>query len=107
MLDGADEDGLLSGSLLAVNPTVALELQAWNGETSQWGTLSSVNLSWADAAALFGSLDDQTHSLSAFLIGGDTIATGEGPYTASATVEFVRDNQIDDEGTDDAWRCSW
>ena len=35
------------------------------------------------------------------MIGGDTIATGEGPYTASATVEFVRDNQIDDEKSDE------
>ena len=36
MLDGAMRR-LLSGSLLAVNPTVALELQVWNGESRKLG----------------------------------------------------------------------
>jgi hypothetical protein len=61
--------------------------------------LGSIDLSWEDAAALWGSLDPSTHSLSAILVGGSTITTGQGSYSVDATLEFVRDNQIDDSAS--------
>ena len=78
-----------------------LELHVLDGPGgASLGRLSQVELSWDSVAALFGSLDPATHSLNAFLVGGDTLSTGAGAYTANATVEFVRDNQIDDAAGD-------
>jgi hypothetical protein len=78
-----------------------LELHVLDGPGgASLGRLSQVELSWDSVAALFGSLDPATHSLNALLVGGDTLSTGAGTYTANATVEFVRDNQIDDAAGD-------
>ena len=58
--------------------------------------ISTVNLDWGTAEAMFGSLNQDTHTLDAFLLGDTTIETGGGSYTVAATVEFERTNQIDD-----------
>ena len=78
--------------------TLELHIIGADGESD--GVLGSVDLSWESVEALYGSLDPDTHSLTTFLIGGNTLSTGAGAYTANATVEFVRDNQIDDAAGD-------
>jgi hypothetical protein len=46
--------------------------------------------------ALFGDLDPAVFDLNAFLPAGGTLATGDGPYSILASLEFVREAQVDD-----------
>ena len=102
--DDADLNGLFSSvpgslalslSLTAVSDyQYTLVLTGDDGNTS--ATLGTVDLDWGTAEALFGDLDPADFDLNAFLPAGGTLNTGGGSYTVLATLEFVREAQVDD-----------
>ena len=85
----------LSLSLTAVSDyQYTLVLTGNGGGTT--ATLGTVDLNWGTAEALFGDLDPADFDLNAFLPAGGTLATGSGDYSILATLEFVREAQVDD-----------
>ena len=85
----------LSLSLTAVSDyQYTLVLTGDDGSTT--ATLGTVDLNWGTAEALFGDLDPADFDLNAFLPAGGTLATGNGDYSILATLEFVREAQVDD-----------
>ena len=55
----------------------------------------ATDLNWGTAEALFGDLDPG-FDLNAFLPASVPLATGDGDYSILATLEFVREAQVDD-----------
>ena len=55
-----------------------------------------MDLNWGTAEALFGDLDPAAFDLNAFLPAGGALTTGDGEYSILATLEFVREAQVDD-----------
>ena len=86
----------LSLSLTSVSDhQYTLVLTGDDGDTT--ATLGTVDLNWGTVEALFGDLDPAAFNLNAFLPAGGTLVTGDGDYSVLATLEFVREAQVDDE----------
>ena len=65
-------------------------------DTTPATTLATVDLDWGTVEGLFGSLDPSAYDLNAFLPAGSVLTTGTGSHQIMATLEFVREAQVDD-----------
>jgi len=100
----ADLIGVLGSLPGTVSLSLALEkiseyeytLRLQTTDLNPAATIATVDLDWGTVEGLFGSLDPSAYDLNAFLPAGGSLSTGTGTYNVMATLEFVREAQVDD-----------